>query len=108
MEPKIVDENYSWYLNKYDEKEKKVIKTWGNTGILAAEPRFIADPNSDDEEAGIIMTMGYDWKKETTSLFVIDPKSFETLQEYKFPSRLSIQFHNNWWSHDTLKDVAKA
>jgi len=72
---------------------------------MAQEPRFVADPNGTGEEDGIIFNMGYNWKEETTSLYVIDPKSFETLQEYKFPSRLNLQFHNNWWSHEALKDV---
>jgi len=46
---------------------------------MAQETRFIADPNGTEEEDGIIFSMGYNWKEESTSLFVIDPKSFETL-----------------------------
>jgi len=87
--PKTVDENYKWTIKKFDNQEKKMIKVWGPDGIIAQEPRFIADPNGGEED-GIIFSMGYNWKEESTSLFVIDPKSMETLQEYKFPTRLSV------------------
>jgi len=87
--PKTVDENYKWTIKKFDNQEKKMIKVWEPDGIIAQEPRFIADPNGGEED-GIIFSMGYNWKEESTSLFVIDPKSMETLQEYKFPTRLSV------------------
>jgi len=28
MGPKVVDDDYTWYLKKYDNKEKKVVKDW--------------------------------------------------------------------------------
>jgi len=102
--PKVVDENYKWTLKKYDSQEKKMVKEWGPDGIMSNEARFVADPNGGEED-GIIFMMGYNWKEESTSLFVIDPKSMETLQEYKLPSRLGLHFHNSWWSHEALKDV---
>jgi len=88
--PKVVDGNYKWPIKKFDNQEKKVSKIWGPDGIIAQEARYIADPSSTEEEDGIIMTTGYNWKEESTSLFVVDPKSMETLQEYKFPERLSV------------------
>jgi len=70
--PTKVDGEYKWPLKKYDHDAKKLTKVWGPDGIIAQEPRFVPNPNGTEEDDGIIFTLGYNWKKEETSLFVID------------------------------------
>ena len=72
---------------------------------VAQEPRFIADPNGVNEDDGIIITTVYDFKRHKSSIFVIDAKTMTTLQEYKLPFRLSIQFHNSFYPIDQVKQA---
>jgi carotenoid cleavage dioxygenase-like enzyme len=84
------DENYHWPIHKYDDDQKKIVATWGPPMTIAQEPRFIANPDGTTEEDGIIMSTVYDFKNKKSSIFVIDPVSMTTLQEYELPFRLSI------------------
>jgi carotenoid cleavage dioxygenase-like enzyme len=94
------DEDYHWPIHKYDDEEKKIVATWGPSMTIAQEPRFIENPEGTEEEDGIIMSTVYDFKNKKSSIFVIDPKTMTTLQEYPLPFRLSIQFHNNFFPHE--------
>lgn len=90
MHQTVIDENYHWPIHKYDDEQKKIIATWGPPMTIAQEPRFIADPNSDNEEDGIIIMAVYNFDKEVSSIVIVDPKTMKTLQEYELPFKLSI------------------
>lgn len=71
---------------------------------LAQEVSFIANPDGVTEDDGILLTVGFNFDRAETSLYVIDAKSMETLQEYLLPYRLSYGFHSHFYSQDQLED----
>ena len=74
-----IDDNYHWPIHKYDDDQKKIVATWGPPMTCAQEPRFIADPDGTEEEDGIILSTVYDFKKRTSTIVVIDPKTMTSL-----------------------------
>lgn len=98
-----VDENYHWPILKFDNELKKVVGEWGPGMTTASEPRFVANPDGKDEEDGLIFTTSYDFNRKESSIVVLDPKSMTTLQQYKLPFKLAIQFHNNYWTYKDLE-----
>lgn len=94
------DENYTWPVLKYDSVLEKVVASWGPPMTISQEPRFIDNPYGSEEEDGVIMQTVYDFKHKTTSLVIIDPKTMTTLQEYKLPFKLPLQFHNNYFPRE--------
>ena len=82
-------EDVSYPVQKYDDQTGKVSAQWKLKGTLAQEPRFIPNPHGTSEDDGLLVVIAYNFLKETTSFYVIDAKSMETLQEYPLPFKLS-------------------
>ena len=95
-----LDADYHWPIHKYDDDLKKIVASFGAPGTTCQEPRFIANPEGTEEEDGIILTTVTDFFNKKSSLVVIDPKTMTALQEYEYPFRLAIQFHNNFFPHE--------
>lgn len=93
-----IDENYRWPIHKFDSEKEAIVATWGPPMTLTQEPRFIANPDGTEEEDGIIMMTTYNFFEKKTSIVVIDPKTMTTLQEYPLPFKLSVQFHNRFYT----------
>jgi len=87
-------------LIKYDACKEKVVAKWAKAYNLPNEPYFIADPNGNEEDDGVILTVSYNFNEDTSSLVVIDPKSMSTLQEYVIPFRIPWSFHSGFWGDD--------
>ena len=79
MHQEVIDENYRWPIHKYDDDKKQIVATWGPPMTCAQEPRFIANPDSDNEEDGIILSTIYDFYNQKSSIVVIDPRTMKTL-----------------------------
>ena len=68
-----INHDYNWPLVKYDHKKRTVIARWQSPCMCTQEPAFVANPNSQLEEDGLLLVMGYNFEQNITSLFVIDP-----------------------------------
>jgi carotenoid cleavage dioxygenase-like enzyme len=53
------DENYHWPIHKYDDEKKMIVATFGPPLTVGQEPRFVANPNTTDEEDGLIISTFY-------------------------------------------------
>lgn len=84
-----IDESYRWPIVKYDNDEKKIVAEYGPNMTVTQEPRFIYNPDGDEDE-GFILFHQYDIKEMASSIVVLDAKNFEKVQEYKLPFKLSI------------------
>lgn len=102
------DEDYKWPIHKYDDEQKKIVATFGPSKTLGQEPRFIANPESNDEEDGLIISTFFNYQEKTSTIYIIDPKTMTALQEYELPFRLSIQFHNNFFPHEVSQPNAES
>lgn len=100
------DESYSWPLLKYDSKKGEMSAKWAPPMTLAQEPRFIPNPEGKSEDDGLIMAMAYNFDSQTTSFFVIDAMTMETLQEYPLPFKLPQGFHSNYFAADELTHLS--
>lgn len=96
------DEFYSWPIVKYDDMRGDIVAKWDPIMTLAQEVRFIADPEGKTEDDGILITVAYNFDRAETSLYVIDPKTMDTLQEYPLPYKLCQGFHAEYFPAEQL------
>lgn len=92
------DETYTWPLVKYDAKLGGVAAQWGPNSTLTQESRFVPNPNGKSQDDGILLVVAYNFDREESSLYVIDPKTMTTLQEYPMPYKLPQGFHAEFFS----------
>ena len=106
MTQSVCNKDYKWPILKYDHMKKQIVSKWAPSMTCAQEPSFVANPNEpDNEEAGLLLVMGYCFDTDISSLFVIDPLTMTQLQEYRLPFRLPMGFHSEFYEKDKVKPV---
>ncbi|KAG1709153.1 Retinoid isomerohydrolase [Nymphon striatum] len=71
-------------LMKFDFKSRE-FQLWSRQGFLPSEPIFIAQPNSVEEDEGVILSAVYSLERENcVYLLVLDAKSFEEMAWVEF------------------------
>ena len=64
---------------------------------LTQETIFVPNPSDSSEDDGVLITVGYNFHEQQSSLYIIDAKSMVTLQEWPLPFKLAGGFHASWW-----------
>ena len=93
----VLDENFNFPVYKYDHCQKKQVAKWGEGMFAAQETQFITDPNGKEEDDGLLVVVGYRMLTKETALFLIDPKTMTTVQEFKTPFPLAMSAHASFW-----------
>ena len=83
MNQSVCNKDYHWPILKFDHQQKKVVNKWAKSMTCAQEPTYVINPNEPDtEEAGFLLFVAYNFDTEISSLFVVDPKTMNQVQEF--------------------------
>ena len=93
----VMDENYSWDMVKYDACQEKVVGRFSSPGYLPNEGHFIPNPEGQNEDHGVLLTIAYDFQNDISKLIILNPVEMTILQEYELPFRLPWTFHSGFW-----------
>ncbi len=84
-------------LLKVDVKKKTYLK-WQEADCAPGEPVFIASPNSQSEDDGIILSVILDINKSTSFLLALDAKSFTEIARAELPHHVPFGFHGQFFN----------
>uniref|UniRef100_A0A8C5EKA9 Carotenoid-cleaving dioxygenase, mitochondrial n=1 Tax=Gouania willdenowi TaxID=441366 RepID=A0A8C5EKA9_GOUWI len=83
-------------LLKMDLKDKS-LKVWYQKGFYPSEPVFVASPDAEDEDDGVILSVVLTPSQDkATFLLVLDAHSFEELGRADVPVNLAYGFHGTF------------
>ena len=87
----------SWFdgLVKIDVSDGSVT-TWSAPGCHPGEPIFVREPGTDDEDAGVVLSVVLDAAAGKSSLAVLDARSFEELARAEAPHHIPFGFHGQF------------
>ena len=92
-----MDENYCWDIIKFDVCQEKEVARWTSPSHLPNEAYFIENPQGQDEDDGVLVSIVYDFQNDLSKVLILDPKDLTLLQEYEMPFRIPITFHSGFW-----------
>lgn len=70
--------------------------TWGRPGHYPGEPVFVARPDADDEDDGVLLSVVLDAAKETSYLLVLDAHDLTELATAEAPHHIPFGFHGQF------------
>ena len=73
---------------------------WQEPGCYTSEPVFIAKPDSQTEDDGLIASMILDTNNKTTFLLLLDATTFEEVGRAIVPTMLPFSMHGNYFAKD--------
>ncbi len=80
---------------KYDINNNQV-KKWQNEGMFAGEPLFIAKPNSEKEDEGVIISTIYDAELKKSFILVLDSLSMQEIARAYLPQAVPLGLHGKF------------
>jgi carotenoid cleavage dioxygenase-like enzyme len=69
---------------------------WSAPGCHPGEPIFVREPGTDDEDAGVVLSVVLDAAAGKSSLVVLDARSFEELARAEAPHHIPFGFHGQF------------
>ena len=69
---------------------------WSAPGCHPGEPIFVREPGSDDEDAGVVLSVVLDTAAGRSFLLVLDARSFEELARAEAPHHIPFGFHGQF------------
>ncbi len=66
---------------------------WSEEGCFPGEPVFVAAPEADDEDDGVLLSVVLDGRKGNSFLLVLDAASLEELARAEVPHHIPFGFH---------------
>lgn len=109
----INDKNYNFlYTCCITNSEKKFLNgiqklnvqnsettVWQRNNYYPGEVVFIKKPNEKSEDGGILLSLGYDAKKQSSSFIILDARNMQQLAEVYLPFHLPLGLHGNFYSN---------
>jgi beta,beta-carotene 9',10'-dioxygenase len=71
-------------------------KVWSAPGCHPGEPIFVREPGTEDEDAGVVLSVVLDAAAGRSSLLVLDARSFEELARAEAPHHIPFGFHGQF------------
>ena len=71
---------------------------WSETGCHPTEPTFIARPQGQAEDDGVIITIVLDVQKKSSFALILDAASFTELARIEVPQNILIGYHGNFFA----------
>lgn len=65
-------------------------------GETPGEAIFVADPSSEDELGGVLLSISLNLHSKTSSLLVLDPRTMKVISRVKMETRVNYGFHGSW------------
>ena len=69
---------------------------WSAPGCHPGEPIFVREPEAEDEDAGVVLSVVLDAAAGRSSLVVLDARSFEELARAEAPHHIPFGFHGQF------------
>lgn len=91
--PTTLEEELGLY--KVDVETKKGLK-WSQKGCYAGEPIFVAKPNSQAEDDGVVLSLVLDLVKHTSFLLVLDATNMTEMARAYAPCPIPVGLHGLW------------
>jgi beta,beta-carotene 9',10'-dioxygenase len=78
--------------------EHNATSSWYEEGCYPGEPVFVATPESEDEDNGVILSVVLDAKKNASFLLILDAFSFRELARAEVSHHIPFGFHGNYFA----------
>lgn len=75
-------------------------KDWAEDGCFCGEPVFVSNPELNDEDAGVILSVVLDSRQQSSFLLILDAKNMEELARIGVPQRIPFGFHGCFIEND--------
>lgn len=69
---------------------------WSDDGCFAGEPVFVARPDADDEDDGVVLTVALDAERGRSCLVVLDATDLRELARAAVPHHIPFGFHGSF------------
>jgi len=73
---------------------------WSEKGCSSGEPVFVAAPNAQEEDDGVVLTVILDHVRKDSFLLVLDAKSFREIGRARAPHVIPAGFHGQYFNMD--------
>ncbi len=73
-------------------------KSWYSPGCYPGEPVFVAAPDSQAEDQGVILSVVLDTNQSTSFLLILDAQSFEEIGRATLPQPVLIGYHGAYFA----------
>jgi beta,beta-carotene 9',10'-dioxygenase len=70
--------------------------TWSEDGCYPGEPVFVATPDAEDEDDGVLLSVVLDGRKGNSLLLVLDAASLDELARAAVPHHIPFGFHGQF------------
>jgi beta,beta-carotene 9',10'-dioxygenase len=96
---------YAYFTRGVDDWFDRLVKldfetgteaVWSAPGCHAGEPIFVREPGSEDEDAGVVLSVVLDTSAGRSFLLVLDARSFEELARAEAPHHIPFGFHGQY------------
>lgn len=80
---------------KIDVQERSALR-WSEPGAYPGEPVFVAEPDAQDEDAGVLLSVVFDAPRGTSYLLALDARSLDELARAEVPHHIPFGFHGQF------------
>lgn len=87
---------------KFD-TETRTVQTFDSGGDYFGEPIFVPDPDGDEEDAGVVLTVALDTDDNRSRLLVLDGETFEERARATLPHATPFDFHGRYFPELRVK-----
>ena len=77
--------------------QQKTTKTWFEEGTYPGQPVFIASPNANTEDDGLILSVVLDGKTGNSFLLILDAGNFSEIARANVPQHVPFGFHGQYF-----------
>jgi carotenoid cleavage dioxygenase-like enzyme len=84
---------------------RQKISRWYEEGCYPGEPIFVPEPNSEQEDEGIILSVVLDGNQGNSFLLILDGHSFVEIARTKIPHHIPFGFHGQYFPSTVLPHV---
>ncbi len=76
---------------------KQKVSRWYEEGCYPGEPIFVPQPNSEQEDEGIVLSLVLDGNQSNSFLLILDGHSFVEIARTKVPHHIPFGFHGQYF-----------
>jgi beta,beta-carotene 9',10'-dioxygenase len=77
--------------------ERGETSAWSADGCWPGEPVFVPEPDSEDEDAGVLLSIVLDGARERSFLLVLDAATLEEIARAEVPHAVPFSFHGQFF-----------
>lgn len=75
---------------------ERTTQVWAEDGTFPGEPVFVAAPDAQDEDEGVLLSVVLDGRRETSFLLILDAATLEEVARAEVPHPIPFGFHGSF------------